>query len=152
MYITFDSFFSGEEKVKVKRHLYFPRGSRAFCPCYCSGNQADLWGLWPGARLWYSDSRGWRGGRRSEDRLPCVSNTFIWNGPHHSSFLLLLNWLPALLSLVSCRFSFHHLESQQWIENRSSQHVVSRLSLQCKKKENENCRPNFISMFPNWVS
>ena len=46
------------------------------CPCYCLGDQADIWGFWPGAGLWHLDGWRWRGGGRPEDHLPRVSDSF----------------------------------------------------------------------------
>lgn len=40
------------------------------------GNQADIWGFWPGAWLRHPDGRGRRGGWGPEDHLPRVSDSF----------------------------------------------------------------------------
>lgn len=45
------------------------------CTCCCLGDQADIWGFWPGARLRHPYSGGRRGGGRPEDHLPRVSDT-----------------------------------------------------------------------------
>lgn len=49
------------------------------CLHCCVGNQADIWGFWPGARLWHPDCRRRRGGGRPEDHLPCVSDSFSFD-------------------------------------------------------------------------
>lgn len=49
---------------------------RWLCPCCCLGDQADIWGFWPGAGLRHPDGWGRRGGGRPEDHLPRVSDSF----------------------------------------------------------------------------
>lgn len=66
------------------------------CPRCRLGNQADIWGLWPGARLWHPDGRGRRGGWGPEDHLPRVSDSFSLD--YHAfnlyPLLRLLSFLP----------------------------------------------------------
>lgn len=65
------------------------------CPRCCLGNQADIWGFWPGARLWHTDGWGRRGGGGPEDHLPRVSDSFSLD--YHAfnlSSLLQLLFLP----------------------------------------------------------
>lgn len=66
------------------------------CPRRHLGNQADIWGFWPGARLWHPDGRGRRGGWRPEDHLPRVSDSFSldYHAFNLDPLLRLLPFLP----------------------------------------------------------
>lgn len=66
------------------------------CPLCHLGNQADIWGLWPGARLWHPDGWGRRGGWGPEDHLPRVSDSFSLDYQGFNLYPLLrsLSFLP----------------------------------------------------------
>lgn len=88
------------------------------------GNQADIWGFWPGARLWHPDGRGRRGGWGPEDHLPRVSDSFCLD--YHAfnlyPLLRLLSFLPGsprylqqsldiLATRVPCNYALFFLHS-----------------------------------------
>lgn len=47
-----------------------------WCPICSIGNQADIWGFWPRARLWHPDCRRRWSGWRPENNFPRVSDSF----------------------------------------------------------------------------
>ena len=75
-----------------------------WCPHCCLGDQADIWGFWPGERLWHPYCGRRRAGGRPKDCLSRVSGSSL-------TFIFFAFNLFFVLQVLLVRSHFHFCQS-----------------------------------------